>query len=111
MANDVLVATKDFLGIPADETSFDAQLVSYINLALFTLNDLGVGEEGYQTSLTEGTWEDFISDEALYSPLQMYIGFKVRLSFDPPTSSFVVTSLENQIKELEFRLLDRSSES
>lgn len=111
MSNVILIATKDLLGIPEDETSFDSSLIFYINEALFTLNALGVGEEGYQTNALEGTFEDFVDDEGAYSTLQMYVFLKVRLSFDPPTSSFVLAAMENRVKELEFRLLDYSTTS
>ena len=36
--------------------------------------------------------------------IKNYIYLKVKLVFDPPQSSRVIESYENQIKELEFRI-------
>ncbi len=36
--------------------------------------------------------------------IKSYIYLRVRLLFDPPSSAFVLTSMENQIKEFEWRI-------
>ena len=105
--NKILNDTKELLGLPSNVTDFDLQLINNINSVLFTLNNIGVGETGYQTTLEEGNLDDFVPDnEEVKAAVQMYIFMKVRLLFDPPASSFVLTSLEAQLKELEWRLVD-----
>jgi hypothetical protein len=109
MANEILDSTKDLLGIPAEVTEFNTQLVGHINLVLFNLTDIGVGTEGYQITAETGSFDTFMpGDDLIHAALQMYIYMKVRLLFDPPTTAFVLKSLEAQIKELEWRLTDYS---
>ena len=43
MATSVLVSIKKMLGIEADDSSFDTDLIIHINSALMTANQLGVG--------------------------------------------------------------------
>jgi hypothetical protein len=107
--NEILLATKELLGIPEEVTEFDSQLVNYINMVLVILNQLGVGITGYQTSATTGALDEFLpveEDVSMHSLVQMYIYTKVRLLFDPPTSSFVLSSLQGTVQEYEWRLTD-----
>ena len=104
----ILSATKELLGIPEEIEEFDIQLVSYINMVLSILNQLGVGVEGYQITIDFGDLDSFLSseDEALAAMVQMYIYTKVRILFDPPTTSFVLSSLQAVVQEQEWRLTD-----
>lgn len=107
--NEILDNTKELLGIPDDVTDFDAQLVIYINMALAQLTQLGVGDTSYQVTLESGSLDTFLpGEDGIHATLQMYIYLKTRLLFDPPTSSFVLNSLEAAIKEQEWRLTDYS---
>lgn len=104
--NKILASTKELLGIPEEVTDFDTQLVIYINMVLMTLNQLGFGTaEPYVTTDTTGDLATFLpDDEGIRSTVQMYIYTKVRLLFDPPTSSFVLATLQTTINEYEWRL-------
>lgn len=108
--NKILGATKELLGLPLDVTDFDTQLVMHINAVFLVLNQLGVGtDDPYIITLAEGDLEDFIEDESAHGLIQMYIYTKVRLVFDPPTTSFVLAALAESIKEYEWRLSDYST--
>jgi hypothetical protein len=50
------------------------------------------------------TWANFVGDSLDINAVKTYIYLKVRLLFDPPTTSFAITAFENQAKELEWRL-------
>jgi len=66
---------------------------------------LGVGpEDVYFIEDATATWEDFTTDITFYSVVKTYIFLKVRLVFDPPGTSFHLAAIENQIRELEWRL-------
>ena len=66
---------------------------------------MGVGPaEGFSIADDEAYWEDFISDKAYFEPVKTYVYLKVRLIFDPPTSSAVMESMKQTIAELEWRL-------
>lgn len=99
----ILSTTKDLLGIPAEVEDFDSQLTVNINGAIAIVNELGVITY-IKIIDADSELEDLISDEDLHELLQMYIYMKVRLNFDPPSVASVLQSLENTIKEYEWRL-------
>lgn len=102
----LLSGVKDLLGIPSTETSFDSQLVMYINSVFETLNQLGFGPATtFKITKTTGSIEDFLpTDEGVREFAMLYVYHKVRLMFDPPTSSFVLASLQSIVNEYEWRL-------
>ena len=101
----VLTTIKKMLGIAADYTHFDSDIIVHINSVLMTLNQLGVGPET-QTFIGSDmdTWDKILGDITNLEAVKTYIYLKVRLLFDPPTSSFVVDSMNRQASELEWRL-------
>jgi hypothetical protein len=102
--NSILDSIKKLLGIEPDYVDFDPDVIAHINSAIMTLNQLGVGKSQFSISSNLETWKDFLGED-LYDlqAIKTYIYLKVKLVFDPPTSSFVVTSLESQTNELEWR--------
>lgn len=108
MASDsILTSIKLPLGIQAGYSHFDDQIMMHINGVFMTLNELAVGpEEGFVITGEKETWSDFFgneTDKKLLSATPTYVYQKVRLVFDPPTSSFVIASFEKQIAEYEWR--------
>ena len=106
MADDsILNTTKKLLGIEPDYTAFDLDIITHINSVFTTLQQLGVGpEDSFFISDATPTWSDFIGDEKNINSVKTYVGLRVRLLFDPPTTSFAIESFQNQLKELEWRL-------
>lgn len=102
----ILNSVKKSLGIAAENTDFDDILVMYINGILSTiLPQLGVGpDEGYTIEGSDEEWADYISDYRNIESVKTYVSLKVRLIFDPPTSSSVLESIKAIISELEWRL-------
>lgn len=101
----VLTTVKQMLGITKDYTAFDIDIIVHINSAFMTLNQLGVGpEEGFTISGDKEAWNSFTRDPKLLEMSKLYVFYKTRLGFDPPTSSFVVEAIKNSIRELEWRL-------
>lgn len=101
----ILTAVKKMLGIDAAYTHFDADIILNINTVLFSLNQLGIGTESvFAIEDATAEWEDFFGDATDLNAVKTYIYLKVRLLFDPPSSSFVIDAIERQIKELEWRL-------
>lgn len=104
MTNSILLTVKKMLGIAEEYHAFDLDIILNINSVFLNLNQLGVGPiTPYQITGDEETWEDFYGDDPIPG-LQTYVYLKVRLAFDPPTNSFLVTNVEKQIAELEWRL-------
>ena len=104
-SDSILISTKEICGIAEDYDAFDTDIITFINSAFFTLHQLGVGPtSGFSITDDKTSWSDYSSDQKVIDAVKPYIFFKVRIGFDPPTSSYVLTSMENQIKELEWRL-------
>lgn len=105
MNDSILITIKKLLGIAADDTSFDVDIIVHINMAINVLFQLGVGPStGFSITGATETWSDYISDMSKLEMIKTYIYLKVKLVFDPPAQSRVIESYENQIKELDFRL-------
>lgn len=101
----ILTSIKKLLGIPEMYEQFDMDVIMHINSALFVLTQLGVGPSG-GFSITDKTakWTDFVTDVNKIESIKSYIYLKVRLLFDPPTSSAVTEAINRQISELEWRI-------
>lgn len=101
----ILNSIKKLIGPGVEHTFFDQDLITHINTAFFVLSQLGVGPSTpFTISSDSETWADFMSDEAKFRAVVDYVYLRVRQIFDPPTNSFVVSSLEKQQNELEWRL-------
>ena len=101
----ILDSIKQLLGIDVNDTSFDKELIIHINGALMILNQLGVGpEDGYSIVDKNNTWDEFIGDRTDLELIKTDIYLRVRLIFDPPQNSFLVTSIEKQIQEYDWRI-------
>ena len=104
MANSILNDVKKTLGLESDYDVFDQELIIHINTVFLTLNQLGVGPvEGFSIEDESATWDAYITT-ANQNSVKTYIYLRVRTIFDPPASSFLVTAMQDQIKELEWRL-------
>lgn len=99
----VLEDIKKFLGISSDVYEFDIDIISAINSALFVLYQLGIGLSEPFSVDKSTTWDE-IETTAPKQVIKDYIGMKVRMVFDPPSSSFVAEALRDRLSELEFRL-------
>lgn len=101
----ILRSTKKILGIDADYTAFDADIMTHINTVFSILSQLGIGPTtGFMIEDDDDTWDAFLGDDPNLNAVKTYVYLRVRLLFDPPTTSYMITSMQEQIKELEFRL-------
>lgn len=107
----ILTSIKKLLGIEAEVTDFDVDIIIGINTAFSRLNQLGVGpEEGFSIEDEYQMWENFIGTSPKFNDVKTYIYLKTKLVFDPPLSSSVLSAMERQIQELEC-LLNISAET
>ena len=105
MTDSILTSVKETLGLGDEQTSFDNELVLFINSVFATLNQLGVGPaEGYTITGTTEVWDSFLGTDKKFEPAKLYTHLRVKLVFDPPEIGFVLTAMKEQIKELEYRL-------
>jgi len=87
---------KAYLAIPKDDPSFDGDIIPLIELALSTLNQVGVGVY-ISFDKNNSTWSDFIPDiesdktkvmkKEAFGNVKGYVCLSVRMMFDPPTAA------------------------
>lgn len=101
----ILISIKKLLQISEDDTAFDADIIMHINSVFMILWQLGIGpSKGFFIEDETAEWSDFIEDGLNLELVKSYVYLKVKLLFDPPTSSFVMESMNRQIAEFEWRL-------
>lgn len=100
----ILTSVKNFLGPAADDTAFDPELIVIINSVFGILFQLGVGpsDSPYKIIDANNTWDEFMVGDEIET-VKSYIYVKVKLVFDPPSSSFVLTAYQDLAKEFEWR--------
>ena len=103
----ILKTMRKMIGPSEDYEYFDPDLIIHINTVFSILCQMGLGNDTGTFKITgeDETWSDFLGDN--HDNLEMvksYMYFKMKLMFDPPQSSFVLKSYEDQARELEWRI-------
>lgn len=101
--NSILTSIKKLLGITESCTDFDTDIIMHINTVLMTLNQLGIGTEGFQIEDKNAVWSEFIESDKL-AATKSYVHLRVKLLFDPPLNSAIIEAIKESIRELEWRL-------
>lgn len=107
----ILSSIKKLLGLNDGVTVFDTDIVIHINTVFANLTQMGVGPQndegkniGFKISTGNEVWGDFTSNDILIENVKTYVYIKVKMIFDPPTSSALIDAYNAQAKELEWRL-------
>lgn len=101
----ILDAVKKDLGASEWDDAFDSTLIRDINTVFMILNQLGVGPVvAFKITGYDETWDDFETMGADIEGVKSYLYKRVKLMFDPSTSSFVNESEKALCDELEWRL-------
>ena len=101
----ILTSIKKLLGITEDYEHFDQDIIMHINSVFMILTQMGVGPaDGFRIEDDSAIWNEFTTDMRVLESVKSYMYLKVRLLFDPPTSSSVLDSTNRLISELEWRL-------
>jgi len=105
MEDSILLSTKKILNVGVDYTAFDLDIITHINATLSAVNQLGVlSDPGVFIEDESTTWTSLGIPDNQTNILKSLVYLKVRILFDPPSSSFVLDALNQQIAELEWRL-------
>ena len=106
--NNILKSVKLALGgslVSYSDDAFDNSLLMHINSVFVILNQLGVGPKEIFVADENSEWDEFlVENSAKLRIVQSYMYLRIRLIFDPPSSSFVLDAIKEQIKEYEFRM-------
>lgn len=102
----ILTSIKKLLGIAEEYEHFDKDIIMHINSVFMILNQLGVGpSKGFMITDSSASWGDYLpEDSTKLESVKTYIYMKVKLMFDPPTSSAVMEATNRIVNELEWRL-------
>lgn len=101
----ILDSIKKLLGLEPDYPAFDQDIILHINSVFSLLHQIGASPlEGVTISDSSALWEMYIGDRANVNFVKTYTYLKVRLWFDPPATSFALSNMQEQVKELEWRL-------
>jgi hypothetical protein len=101
----ILTSTKQALGLAEDYTAFDPDIIMHINSVFSTLNQLGIGPDlGFMIEDKEAFWATFLGSDPRLNNVKTYVYLRVRMLFDPPQTGFHTTAMQEQIKELEWRI-------
>lgn len=103
MEDSILISTKKILGIDESYTVFDLDIITHINAALSVVYQLGVSITDFIEDDT-ALWSTYVIAEEQINIVKTYVFLRVRILFDPPTTSFLKDALENQLREYEWRL-------
>ena len=105
METSILKTTKKNLGLDADYTDFDPEIIGYINTALSTMTQVGVGpDEGFQIQDEFAEWDAFLGGDPRLNAVINYVSMSVRLMFDPPATSFGINAIQDQLNQMIWRI-------
>lgn len=108
LIDSILDSVKKRVNLDADYHAFDEDVLTAINSAFGTLTEIGLGPEaGFRIEDETAVWDDYVTagvPDLHLNAVKDYITLKVRRIFDPPQSSYAVSSMDRQITELEWRL-------
>lgn len=111
MNESILETIKKLLGAE-NLSEFDADIRIFINGALNTLTQNGVGDpKGFRITEEDETWEDFITNDniQLFELCKEYVYLRTRLLFDPGSlSSFAKDAMKEQADEDLWRIREQA---
>lgn len=103
MADSILNDIKKALGITEDYTAFDQEIILHTNTAIMFAEQLGL--PSFKITGKAETWDQYLAGIAKnLEAVKTYLYLQVRLVFDPPANSFVVTAIEKQLQEYAWRI-------
>lgn len=109
MEESILNTIKKMLGLQADYAPFDEDIIVFINSAMMTLQQLGVGpNNGLTITGPSETWAQFVPQGVMLEGVKSYIYLSVKVLFDPPGNSFVMDAMKSLKEELEWRLREQA---
>lgn len=101
----ILNDVKKASNIGVENKDFDPDVILYTNGVLWRIAEAGVGQADFSVRDETQTWQDFVGAQIeCLEGVKTYVCLKVKLIFDPPTSSAVLESMRRIINEYEWLL-------
>ena len=103
MIDSILTDVKIFIGITEEDKNFDSDIIRLINSEFSVLALKGLGPKtGFKIKDDKAVWSDILQNDDLLNMVPEYVSIRVKLAFDPPASSSILSALTDRTKELEF---------
>lgn len=99
----VLEDVRRVIGGDMIDPHFDNELCMHINTVLVALRQIGVKTDKNVVN-DDTTWTELIPNIVNVESIKTWMALKVRMIFDPPTNSHVINAIEENLRELEFRI-------
>lgn len=97
-------AVKQYCGLSSDDNSFDIVFEASLASSMLKLDQLG----GKFVPPSSGPYLpmdiDALGLSSAADPVVTYLCLNARLAYDPPSSAQVMTAINDEISQLEFRL-------
>lgn len=108
-SDSILMDVREACDVIRDEDDYDYKLIPLINAQLMIAHQFGVGYNAFNVTGTSETWEDLLGEGCAYlSAMRTWLGYTVKLLFDPPDNGSVLKSLQDQIAKMEWMLCSKS---
>ena len=105
MTDSIFSSVKKVVGLLGDDGSFDEDILLHINSVVSTLRQLGLSiPADFYVRDDVQTWQNLLGEYRDLDLVKSYMTMKVRIMFDPPASSFGLKSMEEMVKEHEWRI-------
>lgn len=107
MEDSILKSIKPLVNVVVEDDSFNASLIPHINSAISRLHQLGIGQDpGFEIDSDEAKWSEYLPNASkdIISAVKTNIALNVRLVFDPPQTAHLLTALEKQIEQSDWRI-------
>lgn len=107
----ILRTIKKMIGGDVESSEFDTDLIISINSAIAALYQVGIEtlnaetDAGFAITGEDETWSDYLGDFKHVDMVKTYIYQKVRLIFDPPQNTTLISAIQDQMKENEWRIM------
>jgi hypothetical protein len=109
LANSILKDIRVAVGLAADVTDFDGELLPHVNNAISELNQIGVGNPLVVID-DKQLWSDFqnpnqTDGNLAFQMVPQFIGLSTKMLFDPPppsTIQFYASNVEKLLWRLKF---------
>ena len=100
----ILKSIRKLIGPEDDYTHFDPDITVHINSAINRLYQLGVeSAKNFRVTSEDETWGDlFGSNDEVIDMCKTLIYYKVKMGFDPPTSSIASEAFKTEIDKQEW---------
>ena len=109
LGQSILADVRAACSLDSNDNSFDQQLIPLINSQLMMAHQFGVGVDGFILWGTGETWRDFLGEDGnRLAAVSTWLGYSVKLLFDPPDNGTVLKSYQDQIAKMEWMLSSKS---